>query len=96
MPARDFYVIVYDIVNDRRRNKVARWLERHGERVQYSVFEMYLTPEEWQRLWKHLARLIEPEEDSIRAYRLCAMCRQRIVHLGQGEPTPPPAAVMVL
>lgn len=96
MARRDFYVIVYDIVQDRRRNKVARWLERHGERVQYSVFEMYLTEKEWARLWQQLGRLINPEEDRVRAYRLCAVCRQRIAHLGQGEPTPPPAAMLVV
>ncbi len=93
---RAFYVITYDIPNDRRRVKIARWLERYGERVQYSVFEMWLTEKEWKRLWQHLNRLINPQEDSVRVYYLCAVCRQRITHLGQGDTTPPPAVVVIV
>ena len=96
MAQRDFYVIAYDVVDDRRRNKIARWLERYGERVQYSVFEMYLTAKEWERLQKGLLRHLNAEEDSIRVYRLCAVCRGRIIHLGQGETLPPPGPVVVI
>ena len=93
---REFYVVAYDVVHDRRRLKVARLLERYGERVQYSVFEMYLTTEEWARLRRHLERLLNPKEDSVRVYRLCAVCRQRVVILGQGERLPPPGPVLVV
>jgi CRISPR-associated protein Cas2 len=36
------YLICYDITDDRDRNRVAHLLERYGERVQYSVFEVHL------------------------------------------------------
>jgi CRISPR-associated protein Cas2 len=36
------YLICYDITDDRDRNRVARLLERYGDRVQYSVFEVHL------------------------------------------------------
>ncbi len=36
------YLICYDIPDDRDRTRVARLLERYGERVQYSVFEVHL------------------------------------------------------
>lgn len=36
------YLICYDISDNRDRNRVARLLERYGERVQYSVFEVHL------------------------------------------------------
>ena len=36
------YLICYDIADDRDRTRVARLLERYGERVQYSVFEVHL------------------------------------------------------
>ena len=38
-----FYVVVYDIPNDKRRKKVSDLLEGYGQRVQYSVFECTLT-----------------------------------------------------
>ncbi len=96
MSRRDFYVVTYDIPDDRRRLNVARLLERYGERVQYSVFEMYLTQEEWKRLWKDLTRILVEEEDHVRVYRLCLVCRKTVVVWGQGEPTSPPGIVLVI
>ena len=96
MAQRSFYVIAYDVVNDRRRLKIARLLERYGERVQYSVFEMYLSDQEWQQVQKNLQRLLNTQEDSVRVYRLCAVCRTRIVHLGVGETLPPPGPVVIV
>ena len=37
-----YVVVSYDITCDRRRSKVARTLEDHGKRVQYSVFDCIL------------------------------------------------------
>ena len=34
-----FYVICYDIPDNRRRNQLAKELKGFGTRVQYSVFE---------------------------------------------------------
>lgn len=96
MARRDFYVVAYDIPDDGRRLKVARLLERYGERVQYSVFEMHLTREEWDRLWRALTHLLVEQEDHLRVYRLCLACREAIGIWGQGEPTPPPGPVLVI
>lgn len=96
MARRDFYVVAYDIPDDRRRLRVARLLERYGERVQYSVFEMYLTREEWEGLWRALTRMLVEEEDHLRVYRLCLACREAIAVWGQGERTCPPGPVLVI
>lgn len=90
-----FFVIVYDIVQDKRRAKVARFLEAVGERVQKSVFEVYLTPAELAKLLKKLEKHLNREEDSIRIYDLCAPCRKKVRSLGQGEITPPPRVMIV-
>ena len=37
-----FYVISYDIPDDRRRGQLAKVLKGFGTRVQYSVFEAHL------------------------------------------------------
>jgi CRISPR-associated endonuclease Cas2 len=39
-------IIAYDIVDDRRRYYLCKALERHGMRIQYSVFELSLKPKE--------------------------------------------------
>ncbi len=84
-----FYLVSYDISNDRRRLKVAHLLEGYGERVQYSVFEVWITGEEMEKLQEQLATHVE-EEGSVRIYVLCAACRDQRVVLGEGEPTSAP------
>lgn len=77
MPVNRFrYVIAYDIPDDRRRAGVARALEGHGERVQYSVFECLLQTKQFDALWEELSELVEEGEDSLRVYRLCAACEE--------------------
>ncbi len=64
-------VVCYDIHDDRRRRRVERMLGGHGERVQYSVFEVHASITERDALLERLARLIDRDEDSIRCYVLC-------------------------
>ncbi len=85
MAGESFWVISYDIKDDRRRLKVAKTLEDYGKRVQYSVFECILTDEYLIRLKRRLERLIKADEDSIRYYRLCNSCREKIIIHGQGK-----------
>ena len=80
-------VISYDISSDQRRLKVAKTLEDFGERVQYSVFECILNPDDLKKLLLSLERIIDPAEDSIRVYRICQECVKKISILGIGEIT---------
>jgi CRISPR-associated protein Cas2 len=79
-----FYAISYDIREDRRRLKVAKILKDFGERVQLSVFEARLETGDLERLKRRLAQQVNPEEDSVRFYPLCAACVPRVEVLGQG------------
>jgi CRISPR-associated protein Cas2 len=81
-----FLLISYDIENDKTRNRVAKTLEDHGTRVQFSVFECNLTDAQYAALKKKLAKLIKPE-DSIRYYRLCQECVKNVEIVGEGELT---------
>jgi CRISPR-associated protein Cas2 len=92
---RSHYVIAYDIPSDRRRNKVAQALEGHGERVQYSVFECLLQEKQFDALWEELEALLEPEQDSVRAYRLCAMCARWVRTVGQAKEVTLPEVYVV-
>ncbi len=92
---RTFYVIAYDVPSNRRRLRIARLLEGYGERVQYSVFEMWLTGEEWRRLRRQLQALLNGKEDQVRVYRLCRACVEQFEVLGKGEQPSPPGPVVV-
>ena len=86
-----FTLVTYDIVDDRRRLKVARALEDYGERVQYSVFECFLTDRQRQRLRRRLERLIDLEEDSVRIYDLGTLDPYDIEVIGSGKMPEEPA-----
>jgi len=90
-----FYIISYDVPDDRRRTKIAKLLESYGERVQKSVFEAHLDERGYADLRKRLARLIKAEEDNVRFYRLCAECRLTIEAVGRVGVTPAPGLMIV-
>ena len=73
-----FTVIAYDIVDDRRRNKVARLLLDYGIRVQLSVFECTENVSVIRKIFRDLERVIDAREDSIRCYSLCESCIKKI------------------
>ena len=95
MSAHSFYVLAYDIPDDRRRTKIAKLCESVAERVQGNVFEGYLSPQEVKSLLNWVARVLETEEDNLRFYLLCAGCRQKVTSLGRGQVTQPPDVIIV-
>jgi CRISPR-associated protein Cas2 len=92
---RQFYILAYDVVEDRRRTKLARVLESLGERVQESVFEAYLTQAELDKLLKKVKKLLKADEDSLRVYLLCSACREKVRTEGRGKVTPAPGPKIV-
>ena len=95
MAEPNFYVLAYDVVDDKRRLKVAKMLERVGDRVQYSVFEVYLTSPELDKLIKRLGKVLNADEDSLRVYALCGGCRGRVQTVGKAAVTPPPGVRII-
>ena len=71
---QQFIVVSYDIPDDRRRTRVCHLLKDYGQRVQYSVFECQLRPQDYKRLRERLRPLLDLAEDDVRFYRLCEVC----------------------
>jgi CRISPR-associated protein Cas2 len=89
------YVVAYDITDDARRNRVARFLEGWGRRVQKSVFECDLSLEELSEMCSRLKELLVPSEDRCHIYRLCGECAPKRVALGDDLEAEWPEAVVV-
>ncbi|MEB3218751.1 MAG: CRISPR-associated endonuclease Cas2 [Nostocales cyanobacterium 94392] len=81
-----FVVVSYDIPEDKRRTKIHKILKSYGQWMQYSVFECDLTDTQYAKLRLRLAKLIKPEEDSIRFYSVCACCRTKVERIGGEMP----------
>jgi CRISPR-associated protein Cas2 len=75
-------IIAYDISSERRLARVARYCEDYAVRVQYSVFECKLPIVEFDRFWEGLKKLIDPKEDRLVAYRICAECAKDVRSFG--------------
>jgi CRISPR-associated protein Cas2 len=77
MSDKQFWVIVYDISDDRRRTRLHTALLDYGTPVQYSVFECWVTAEQFRKLQARVRKLIKPRKDHVRYYALCAACAGR-------------------
>ncbi|HHP7244723.1 MAG TPA: CRISPR-associated endonuclease Cas2 [Elainellaceae cyanobacterium] len=80
------YLVCYDVVRDRRRNRVAHLLEGYGMRVQKSVFECLLNEHQYDLLQRKLAKYINAQEDQVRFYPLTAHTRRKVIILGLQPP----------
>jgi len=89
------YIIAYDIPCDKRRKKIADLLEGYGSRVQYSVFECFLTTAKYNELQKRLAKLFKVEEDSLGFYPLSSHTLSQIKIWGKPPLSEPPSSIIV-
>jgi CRISPR-associated protein Cas2 len=87
-------LITYDVETattdgQRRLRKVAKICEAYGHRVQKSVFEVVCAETDKIRLIAALHAAIQPDQDSIRIYRLPARALDDVEHLGRQRPVEP-------
>lgn len=75
-------IISYDITNDKLRTQFSKLLEKHGRRLQYSVFEIKHN----QKMIEYILLMIETKfakafdiTDSIIIYPLCEACQKKVV-----------------
>ena len=83
------WLVAYDVLDDRRRMKLANLLEGYGDRVQFSVFEIFASKEELQRMVVLVKGVIKKDEDSVRVYPVCNGCIKKMMTLGVAESIEP-------
>ena len=86
MATKRFYVIAYDISNNKRRTKVHNLLSGYCTWTQYSLFEGYLTEKQQIALEADLRRIIDEDKDSMRFYPMCAADVEKVITLGSEPP----------
>lgn len=84
-----YVLVTYDVstidsAGRRRLRRVAKICENFGVRVQNSVFELSVEPDQWVDCKNQLVSVIEKEEDSLRFYFLGRNWRRRVEHVGAG------------
>jgi CRISPR-associated protein Cas2 len=80
-------IVSYDVSTEttagrRRLRRVAKACLDSGQRVQKSVFECLVDPEQWTRLRQRLVDEFNPKEDSLRFYFLGSNWKRRVEQIG--------------
>ncbi|NJK40061.1 MAG: CRISPR-associated endonuclease Cas2 [Oscillatoriales cyanobacterium RM2_1_1] len=83
-------IIAYDIPNDKRRTKLAKFLEGYGRRVQYSVFECFISLDEMRILNEKVKKLVKEKEDNVRFYWITNDSLPLVLTIGSQQPESPP------
>ena len=81
----DYYIITYDIRDDRRRNKIFKLLKGYATPVQFSGFEGYVKREEVVKMQHQVRKMMHSRDDSVCFYRQCARCVEQIERLGVNQ-----------
>ncbi len=80
-------MISYDVVDNKTRLKLMKFLKDYGTRVQKSVFECDLSPTVYQRVKAGVEEIIHKRKDRVRYYRICKGCAEKVEISGWGEVT---------
>lgn len=64
-----FILIIYDITDNKKRNKFAKFLQGYGNRVQKSAFEARISRKKYTQLLSKVPAYVA-KEDSVRIYRI--------------------------
>lgn len=79
-----------DIPNNKRRLKLANFLEGYGNRIQLSAFEDFLSLDEMRHLYAKVQKQVQPNEDNVRFYWISEETVSRVLTIGSDMPQSSP------
>ena len=68
-----YVLIIYDIVDNKKRLDFAKKLNGYGFRVQKSAFEAMITENLYRKLLAEIPHLIDNTSDTVRVYKIRGM-----------------------
>jgi CRISPR-associated protein Cas2 len=74
---RQWYLVSYDVRDDKRLRLVAKQLKGYGSRIQLSVFRCRLKAKGIERLKWELTKIMAPEDDLL-IIGLCEKCADKV------------------
>lgn len=77
-----YVLIIYDIVDNAKRVRLAKFLQGYGFRVQKSAFETLISFSLYNKLLREIGVYVD-EEDSIRIYKIVG--QGQVTILGKNE-----------
>ena len=94
---RHWYLLLYDVADDKRLKRTHKALRAWGQPVQLSVFRVRVTVRQLERLRFELARILS-DDDRLMVARLCDGCASRVTvqgpELSSFDINPPPFLIL--
>lgn len=78
-----YVLIIYDIVNNKRRTAFAKKLNGYGFRVQKSAFEAMITESLYRDMITMIPKMIDDATDSVRVYKIRGQGEVSLFGIGQ-------------
>lgn len=93
-------LITYDVQTEsvggaKRLRKIAKACKNYGQRVQNSVFECLVAPDQFVVLKDEIEKLMDKDKDSIRYYFLGSNWHRRVEHTGAKKTYDPEGPMIV-
>jgi CRISPR-associated protein Cas2 len=93
-------LVTYDVKTEseggaKRLRKISKVCENYGQRVQHSVFECLVDPEQFVVLRDSIEKIMKKEEDSVRYYFLGKNWHRRVEHMGAKQTYDPEGPMIV-
>ena len=94
--ARRWYLVMYDIRDERRWREAYAVIRGWGERLQYSVFRICLSDRDREKLRWELSQILDPS-DSLLVIGVCDSCveRTRAMNPRSAWPELPPSVIVI-
>lgn len=77
-------LITYDITEPKRLSDLRKFLKEFGLRTQKSVFECDIDDEALKRIRAYCRENLDIVKDSVRIYKICNRCMNKVVLSGTG------------
>ena len=83
-----WYTVAYDVSSDKARRKIGKICSTYMQRVQYSVFEAYLSEANFKNFYQKIKMECSGEKwnsqtDSVLIYKHCASCYAERICIGK-------------
>lgn len=71
-------LVIYDVVDNKKRYRIAKTMKGYGEWVQRSAFECYLTLRQYEKMIQELTPYFDFEQDLLRIYKLTGQAEVKV------------------
>ena len=71
-------LVIYDVVDNKKRYRIAKTMKGYGEWVQRSAFECHLTLRQYERMISDIIPYFDFEQDLLRIYKLTGQAEVKV------------------